>query len=244
MKLFGTRNKNTFSEKEILAQLDQCAEDFTFPMLDNGYVYPIESRMTIYRNESRWAIIIEVVGFNYRGGGHDGISNCLHVFGNCLEFKPGTNNSNFLYFMDDSDEGEAFDSEYLEHLNPETKSILIRGKKIPVSQELEHYKQLGIELKEPSKVMIWEFLRGLVPEYRNEILATEEELRERIPNDLPEFLRLNQWHHIDLANGEKPNESETFQLIAMAIVTGNKLAYRPTLKPNNHWKNWPNGGTL
>jgi len=78
-----------YSAKDILKQLDKCAEDYTFPMLDNGYIYPVVSRVSAYRDEKRWALIIEVVGFNYRGGGHDGISNCLHVFGNCLEFEPG-----------------------------------------------------------------------------------------------------------------------------------------------------------
>lgn len=92
--------------------------------------------------------------------------------------------------------------------------------------------------------MIWEFLRGLVTKHGNEMLATEEELRERIPKGLSKFLSLDQWHHVDLANGEKPSESETFQLLAKAIVSGNKYDYRPTLEPNNHWKNWPEGGIL
>lgn len=117
------------TKEGILNQLDKCVEEFTFPMLDNGYVYPVVSRLTVYREESRWALIIEVVGFNYRGGGHDGIRNCLHIFGNCLNFDPGTNNKNFLCFIDDSDDGKAFDSEYEEHINSNTKSIPLRGKK-------------------------------------------------------------------------------------------------------------------
>ena len=37
--------KQEYSSKDILKQLDQCAEDYMFPMLDNGYVYPIHSKL-------------------------------------------------------------------------------------------------------------------------------------------------------------------------------------------------------
>ncbi len=63
-----------FSSEEILSQLDKCAAEFTFPMLDNGYVYPVDSRLSAYRDEARWVLIIEVFGFNFRGGGHNGIT--------------------------------------------------------------------------------------------------------------------------------------------------------------------------
>ena len=116
MNIFGFKKKQEYSAKEILKQLDKCAEDFTFPMLDNGYVYPIHSKMSAYRDEKQWALIIEVIGFNYRGGGHDGISNCLHIFGNCIDTKPGTDNANFLYITDNSADNLTFDEEYLESL--------------------------------------------------------------------------------------------------------------------------------
>lgn len=225
-------------------QLDQCAKDFTFPMLDNGVIYPVDSRMTVYRDDFRWALIIEVVGFNYRGGGHYGISNCLHIFGNCLDYPPGTNNDNFLYFTANSDEGDAFDPEFEEYLNPDTTSMLIREQKIPINHDFTFYQQLGIELEDPPKIMIWEFLRGLVPVYRKEMLATENEIRTRIPEDLPLFIQLDEWNHIDLADGQMPSQSETFRMIAKAIVSGKITDYRPTVEPNNHWSNWPDGGTL
>lgn len=233
-----------YSEKDIINQLNQCARDFTFPMLDNGYVYPVESRMTIYRDDFRWAIIIEIVGFSYRGGGHDGISNCLHVFGNCIDFAPGTHNDNFVYFMDDSDEGNAFDQEYFDRLNPAVKTTLLRDEKIQTNHDPNYYEQLGIKLEEPPQIMIWEFLRGLIPNYRSKMLATEAELRARIPQDIPEFMQLNEWNHVDLAEGQQPGESETFQMIAQSIVSGKTTHYRPTLQPNNHWVNWPEGGIL
>ncbi|WP_433353166.1 DUF7003 family protein [Micromonospora saelicesensis] len=35
----------------------------------------------------------------------------------------------------------------------------------------------------------------LVPDHRELLLADEVELRRRIPADIPEIIRLDQWHH-------------------------------------------------
>lgn len=244
MKLFDLKQKPTFNDKDILMQLDKCADEFTFPMLDNGYVYPIDSRLTAYCDKARWVLIIEVVGFNYRGGGHDGINNCLHIFGNCLDFQPGTNNDNFIYITDNSSEGATFDEEYLEALNPGIKTMLIREKEVQVSHSIEFYKSKGVDLEEYPKIYIWEFLRGIVPDYRDDFFASESEIRDRIPKDIPRILQIDEWYHIDLADGEKPSQNETFIMIAKILETGDTSYYKPTKKPNNHWKNWPTGGTL
>jgi hypothetical protein len=54
-----------FTAKEILKQFDECANDFTFPMLDNGYVYLANTKLSAYRDDNLWVVIIEVIGFNY-----------------------------------------------------------------------------------------------------------------------------------------------------------------------------------
>jgi hypothetical protein len=213
-------------------------------MLDNGYIYPVDSRLSAYRDNKRWALIIEVVGFHYQAGGHDGINNCLHIFGNCLEFEPGTDNSNFLSMTDNSEDGDPFDEEYMDSLNPEVKSLLFRGQKISISTDPEFYMQKEIELEDPPKIMIWEFLRAINGDYKEQFLATEDEIRQRIPNDLPLILKLDVWHHNDLADGEKPSRNEPFQMIAKVLETGNANLYTPTKEPNNHWRNWPDGGAL
>jgi hypothetical protein len=244
MKLFGSRQNKNYTVQEILLQLDNCAEDFTFPMLDNGYIYPVDSRLSAYRDNERWALIIEVLGFHCRAGGHDGIDNCLHVFGNCLEFEPGTNNANFLYMTNNSDDGDAFDEEYMNSLNPKVKSLLLRGQKIEITTDPDFYKSRGIELEDSPKIMIWEFLRAVNSDLKEQFLATEDEIRQRIPKDLPLLLKLEEWHHNDLADGEMPSQNETFQMIAKVLETGNANLYSPTKEPNNHWRNWPDGGTL
>ncbi|WP_370425301.1 DUF7003 family protein [Tenacibaculum dicentrarchi] len=244
MNILGFNKKEEYTSKDILKQLDKCAEGFTFPMLDNGYVYPIHSKLSAYRDEKRWVLIIEVIGFNYRGGGHDGISNCLHIFGNCIDTEPGTDNSIFLYFTDNSPEFPTFDEEYLESLNPDAKTMLLRDKGIEINHNREFYLNKGIELEENDKIFIWEFLRGLEPEYNKEFEATEKEIRERIPADLPQIMELNKWNHPDCADSEIPSNNETFKQIAKVLETGQNKYYKPIEKHNNHWKNWPEGGAL
>jgi hypothetical protein len=61
---------------------------------------------------------------------------------------------------------------------------------------------------------------------------------------MTELLVLDEWHHPDLLNGERPSKNETFQQLAKILASGNESLYRPTLESNTHWKNWPEGGTL
>ncbi|MGN6418690.1 MAG: DUF7003 family protein [Pseudobacter sp.] len=238
------QQKEEFIAKDILQQFDEAARDFVFPMLDNGYHYPVTCRLTAWRNNTAWNIAIEVVGFNYRGGSHNGITNNLYLFGNNLTHEPGLENENLLYITSNSDEGETFDPETSSFLNPAVNSMLLRGQLIRLSKDPAFYEAKGIRLEEPGKIMIQEMLRGLLPEYREQLLATEEELRTRIPQALELFIRLDDWYHPDVAMRERPSENETFIMLADALETGDKKLFKPTRPANTHWSNWPEGGTL
>ena len=54
------------SAARILAVLDRCLETNTFTMLDNGYVYPAASRLSLFRSDADWALVIETFGYNHR----------------------------------------------------------------------------------------------------------------------------------------------------------------------------------
>jgi hypothetical protein len=64
-------------------------------------------------------------------------------------------------------------------------------------------------------------------------------------------MTLDKWHHRTYYAsrayppiGTPPSAYETYRLIAEVLVTRDPSRYRPTLPPNNHWKNWPNAGSL
>lgn len=206
---------------EIISQLDTAAEQYAFPDLNNGYKYAVDARLHVYRDAQRWALIVEAVGYSPRAGN---LTDVLYVFGNCLtRGQPGAENMDFLDRIDNWDEIEDIGE-------PEMycgSSIVIRRLRIEVPAE--H----GDELID--------VLRKLVPDHRELLLADESELRRRIPADLPEIMRLDQWNHPD---GERPSESATFRQLADVLATGDMGLYAPQMPPNTHWSHWPESGSL
>lgn len=230
--------------EDILKQLDSCSLEYTFPMLDNGYVYPAGTHLSAYRDDHRWAMVIETFGFSYRGGGHNGITNCLHIFGNCLDYEPGIKNENFLYITSDDRGYSTFDEEKYFYLNPGCKQFLLRDQPFPLYQDPMEYRASGIDLENENRVTAFEFLRLLDFLHHDTLMATENEIRARIPEDLPCIISIRDWHHPDIALGELPSQNQTFMQLANLMQTGDVDCYIPSMPPNTHWKNWPNGGTL
>jgi hypothetical protein len=66
---------------KILDVLDRCCENFTFPMLDNGYFYLAATRLSLYRSTIDWAMVIETFGYSPRSGEPD---LCIYTFASSL----------------------------------------------------------------------------------------------------------------------------------------------------------------
>ncbi|WP_437921531.1 DUF7003 family protein [Sphingobacterium sp. LRF_L2] len=49
---------------------------------------------------------------------------------------------------------------------------------------------------------------------------------------------------IEMWENNRPSSYETWQLIAKVIAENAPEQYKPTLKPNTHWSNWPDSGTM
>ena len=89
----------------------------------------------------------------------------------------------------------------------------------------------------------WSFVRGLVPQHRDALLATEAERRRGVPADLPKLIQLDDWHHPRVAEGERPSDLPSFVALAETIVTGDASRYRVE-GGNVHWRHWPFSGSL
>jgi hypothetical protein len=228
-----------FTTDEILEQLDHCARGYTFPMLDNGYVYPGDVRLAAYADKNRWAILIEALGFSYRAMLPHGISTHLYQFGNCLKGEPGMGKHIDPLTWDHPEDGDDD-----EGIPPTVLQVRIRGRSVPIPRDPQVFAGKGIVRKDAVFLQGQELLRVLLPEHRQELLATEKELRRAIPASLPLFTRLDEWRHPDLVNEELPSETETFRKLADALVAGDPNRLLMTEAPNTHWKHWPEGGTL
>lgn len=243
---------NWTSEK-ILSILDQCTEKFTFPMLDNGYVYLAATRMSLFRSIEEWAIVIEVFGFSPRSCIPDNhiytFASRIHqrkkrssyatdqAYEKYLENNPN-NESRFIYPIDNED---WFDEDNPEFIGG-SRFCLLREQKndFPL---LDEYLKNGVIL-EAEKPQVFELCRLLAAQERSKVLANEEEKRENIFPEMKQILQLEEWHHPDVVEDELPSQCETFQQISRVLVTGDLTHYQPTLKPNTAWENWPEGGTL
>ena len=229
----------------ILEQFDRAAKNFVFPMLDNGYVYLADVRLSIFRDPKRWMMIVEVLGvYVPKVSGCDVFQNCLHIFGSHLSRKPGTANDDFLFPIDSLSDDPLFEDECEWYVRPQCRVLGIRGHRIALELSTEALAQHGLELLDPPNVDPVVVMRSLLPEQRLLLLASPEELAARNKDDLPLFITLDEWFHPDLAAGDLPSGCETFQMLAAAISSGDAAVYRPTCKPNTHWRNWPDGGTL
>jgi hypothetical protein len=233
----------TFTVEEILQQLDDCADDFRFPMLNNAYFFLADVRLSGYADRKRWVLIIETLGYNYRMGLPEGLQNDLSVFGNCLRDRPGHAEAISPLIEDDVAQ-PAFTEDGTSFINDAAQTIRIRGEAVPIPRGPVVLAAKGITLANAPRMRAEELMRALLPEHRKRLLATEEELQWCFPKGLPLVIRLDQWHHPDLADDERPGDNFTFQSIADVLVHRDPNRYRADLAPNTHWKNWPLGGSV
>jgi hypothetical protein len=213
--------------EEILAQLDDVAREHRFPDPEHPYYSAIDARLHLYRDDTRWAMLIELAGYNPRACN---VIDVVHTYGNCLtRGRPGYEEEDFLGRIDNMDEIE--DRNNPEVLQVDGGPIAVRGRRIPVAAVA------GDALED--------VFRRLVPEHRELLLADESELRRRIPTDLPRLLVLEEWwHRQPERHDELPGETETFQQLAAVLATGDLTEYRPSRSPNTRWSNWPESGSL
>ncbi|MGW4381195.1 DUF7003 family protein [Kitasatospora sp. NPDC004531] len=206
----------------ILGQFDLCAETGTFPDQDNGYYYPVDVRMHLFGDATRWALVAELLGYSPRGGN---LIDVLHCFGNCLtRGEPGL--GDFLSRVDNMDEIDLDGAEVWTGGVP----VVVRGT------------ALAVDAREGTPLQ--DVFRLLAPTNRELLLADETELRSCVPADLPELLRLDEWNQPDDLGEVLPSAHETFRMLADVLDSGDPTRYRPTLPANTHWSHWPDAGTL
>jgi len=238
---------------EILGTLDAACESYVFPMLDNGYVYLAATRLALFRSSTDWAIGIEVFGFSPRAGLPDlairTFASTLHDRDTVANYVNANAYRNYLrnHPLDDSryfspiEGGPWIDGELVS--DESGLDLLVRGEPLPVPSRRD-YERVEIELQDPERVHVFELCRYVAAVRGDQILATSHEQRVSVMPDMQKLLQLDEWHHPDLANDERPSEIESFRQLAAVLATGDVTLYSPKASPNTHWRNWPDGGTL
>jgi hypothetical protein len=242
--------------EEILSVLDRCCDAFTFPMLDNGYVYLAATRLSLFRSATDWAMTIEVFGFSPRSGLPD---TSIQTFASRLHDRDPperyVDRRAYDRYLSDHPhdeyrsvfpvhEGPWQDVDESEYVVPGAKVVAVRDAEIELPSA-DAYARHGIELAEAPRVQVFELCRFLADVARDRVLATPAERRVSILPEMGQILRLEEWHHPNVVDEEeRPSGSETFQQLARVLATGDARLYRPSRPPNTHWRNWPEGGCL
>lgn len=241
-----------YTKEEILEALDDIATYNFFLDLEHGYFFTAGSRINLFADDNRWAIVFEKSGFGNRSG-YAEIE--LNYFGNCLINldKAGldniyTCNSKYLTLISGEDFEKIEDG--FELVSKEAEFITVRDSELKIEQNHLKYKAKGIEIQShdnPDKLIDFVALVRYMDEENPELFrATDSELRTSIPIDLPFLFKIDKWHHKSCTeyDGEEPSSYETFLMIADILVSKDLKMWNPTLEPNNDWRNWPDAGCL
>jgi len=240
--------------------IQQLNEDPRFPYLDPWF--PVDVRLSVYRDERQWAIVMEMLIFNQQRMGHECCMTQLYCFGDDFPPSGGTNYSE-LHVTKDGPSGPLFDSsDFMQHhVSLAATDMTIRSNVVSITTDPAEYAAAGIKLEHPvggpclspvcparqrrggQQIMGYELLRLIAPRHRRLFLATEAEIIDRIGEPMPLLLRLNEWRHPDGVE-EMLWQSESFQMIAHVIANDDPLLYQPTVPPNTHWSNWPMAGDI
>jgi hypothetical protein len=230
---------------EILKTLDECARDFGFPVLADGYLCPAATRLALFRSSSDWAITIEVFGFSPRAGLPD---TTIYTFGSQVarlareaDFVAGEEFEAYLHghpydessFVYPVRPGAWQDSEDHELVAAGENPIVLRGETLLTPDPAE-YVLCGICLESSQRVRVAELCRFLAAIRRDQVLATPEERRACVPEELQQILQLEEWRHPDIDRSEPPSSTEAFRQLAEVLVARDPSLYRPTLVPNTH----------
>lgn len=251
---------STFTQKDILNYLEETdQETYHFPIdFEHPYFYTAGSRLTLYADEKRWAIVFEKSGYSTG-------NNCGEIefayFGNCLKNlqssipgKTATSNMEHVILIYDTDLEQIDEDKFEELVAKDKTRIKVRNIFLNIEQDASKYIAKGIEPRSydnPKGLFdFYSLIRYLDEEYPNIFRATDKELRTCLPEDLPQLMKIDEWHHeayttyIHEPMGKKPSDYETYRMIADILVFRDITKWKPTLKPNNNWRNWPNAGHM
>ena len=250
--------KGTFTAADVIGFLDRCLMQnpiWFFIDLGHPYVYTANSRLTLYANETNWALVSEVSGYNPRAAM---ILLTVTSFGNRLErLELGgdknqfTRNAEFIPLI-------KYDAIHaaVKHFEQSAApiEIKVRDRTVLVPAQVSTFVPKIDGGPWPKGADPEDLGRYIAYEYADVCRATNAEKRMHLPSGLPEIMTIDEWHHRSWyfshspqspgPVGDAPSSYETYRLIAEVLATRDPSRYRPTLKPNSHWSNWPQAGAL
>lgn len=221
------------TKEEILKQLDDCAREYRFPMLNNIYSPNADIRLTSFHSPSEWLIVFEEITVYKKMS----FSNIISAYGNGFD-NPILKMIKVIQGLPDNPIWDDDGNFLLDRFN---FCISIKGKKKSFNPLPGDYQHAGVDIDSDidPPLQILRLLTNIEPELF--FLSDKEILTSigRQSKGFTRFIQLNEWFHPDIAMDELPSENECFQKLASAIAENNiKLYTCPKNKFNTHWSNW------
>lgn len=223
--------------------------------LEHGYCETAGSRIHLYADDERWAVVAEKSGYQNRGFRAE-IE--LYYFGNCIQYNISTypernyiTNVQRIVLIDGNEleritNKDGDDMEQFELIGPDIEYVMIRGDKVPIERDIHKYHDLGIHSRiedNPRNLISFEDLLRYYNDTAPELIqATEPEIRRHIPGDIRKIMTIDNFHFSSTyADNHNPSHEELYQLIAKILVAKKPSFWTPTLPANNHWSKWESG---
>lgn len=262
-----------FSEKDILTKLDSAflgSPDTDFPLgkaedvyynffldLEMAYTFVAGSKIHLYGDQNRWAIVFERNGYDTRG---ESANIELTYVGNCITYHVDHDQeNNRTYYSNSSSVSLISQAEFerirnkhgkemevFEMISADAKNVMVHGHLVHLVHEKEKYEAIGIHLREddnPKNLIGFEQLVRYISDTNPSVFAaTDSEIRQYIPKDLKEIMTIDKFHFSSVYDkAHPPSSQEMFEQIAKVLVIQNPNEWKPTRPANNHWSNWESG---
>lgn len=201
-------------------------------------------RLRVFRGTHMWIIALETIEV-CKG---PFFFHCVYLYGNCLTeqglIEPCEEVFSPDQFTDET--GTWAVSRY--HF-----ALQWRGRQIEFAPSMEEYHQLGIVF--PNERMLtddlepWELMWYVGEKLSDELFYSDSELLELVPQRLSspsdllklrKLLDIRLWEHPDVYAGKVPSDTQSFQLIAQIVATGDTALWQraDSSRFNSHWRYW------
>jgi hypothetical protein len=229
---------NKFDESLVLSDLDKHASEFNFPMLDNAYVSFAAGRMSVFISEDHWAIVFEILGYSINQGE---FTDDLYAFG---DFLPREGVLTSFSVLTETPQAPLTD--------PATEAWIADWSDWSISSSSgtfrfrpsrSEYSTAGIHLEGesgPGSLAQKDVLRFFIAKQMSpSLFLSEDELIGELEGCPPMklLLQTESWQHPDVASGELPSGSVSFQSLMRVIAEKSASLFVPG-NVNTSWPNW------
>ena len=136
--------------------------------------------------------------------------------------------------------------------------LVSKNRKLYRATDSELYRSIPSSMEKLLVIDEWfhkDFVLSIFPTMTEEQLKQTYEFNRNLRGDdgtsLEDFIQshrnqenLHDQHDKEMWENNRPSSYETWQLIAKVLDAGDTSLYQPTLKPNTHWKNWEESGSM